>query len=226
MASRARPKDAPDGDAATTPVKRGRGRPGTPPEVARTRLIDAAERCFERQPYAEVGVLDIVREAGMSSRSFYQHYDGKLDLAVALMEARAEVYIQGLEQAASEATTILEGVERALRSFLRDLPVVVLDLRAVSGPEGERVRGILDRYRMRIGASFLREFNRARDQGLVDEIPDPLSVLIVIYGIESLVMQTPRGPGRRAAMRALEPQILEAVRGLFPRWLENPQKIR
>ncbi|MGH0034035.1 MAG: TetR/AcrR family transcriptional regulator [Myxococcota bacterium] len=194
--------------------------------MVRARLIDAAERCFERQAYAEVGVLDIVREAGMSSRSFYQHFQSKVDLAVALTEARAEVYLQSLEGMAAEATTILEGVDRSLTAFLEDLPLVVIEMRNASGPDADRVRAAVEGYRMRMGAAFLREFDRALKQGVVDEVPDPLGVLIVIYGIESLVTQTPRGPDRRAAMIALKPQILAAVRKLFPKWLENPRKLR
>ena len=42
--------------------KRARGRPALPPEQQRARLIDAAERCFEQERYANVGIVDIVRE--------------------------------------------------------------------------------------------------------------------------------------------------------------------
>ncbi|MBW2313580.1 MAG: TetR/AcrR family transcriptional regulator [Deltaproteobacteria bacterium] len=219
MASKAPAGPTSESEAKAPPVKRGRGRPPIPPEVARARLVDAAERCFERESYFKVGVLDIVSEAQMSSRSFYQHFDAKIDVVLAITEARAEAYIQKLERAADEATTILEGVELALTGFLEDLPLVVLELRGAGGPDGERMRELLDRYRPRMGATFLKEFARAMQEGLVETIPDPMSVLIVVYGIESLVTQSLRGPNRREAMLALKPQILAATRKLFPEWL-------
>ncbi len=221
----AKPPNARSENAAKPP-KRGRGRPGLPPEVARARLIDAAEVCFERAAYADVGVMEIVREARMSSRTFYQHFDSKVDLAMALTDARAEVYLQTIERAVAEATTIIEGVDRCVTAFLSDLPVVVLDMRSLPGPDGDRVRKVFDGYRMRMGAAFLREISGAMKSGLVETIPDPLSVLIVVYGIEGLVMQTPRGPNRREALMALRPQILEALKKLFPEWLAEPVRIR
>jgi len=61
-----------------------------------------------------------------------------------------------------------EGVERALNALLEDRPVAVLEPRTAGGPDGDRVRAALDRYRNRIGAAFLHEFVRAKEQGLVD----------------------------------------------------------
>ena len=57
------------------PGKGRRGRRPLPPEQQRRRLLEAAERSFERNRYEGAGIQSIVREAGMSSRSFYQFFD-------------------------------------------------------------------------------------------------------------------------------------------------------
>ncbi len=49
-----------------------RGRPPLPLEGQRQRLLDAARQLLERQELETAGVRDVVAEAGMSSRAFYQ----------------------------------------------------------------------------------------------------------------------------------------------------------
>ena len=68
-------------------IKRPRGRPAIPKEVQRRRLIEAAFRVFERNRYERTSVADIVGEAGMSSRSFYDHFASKEDLVAEIVAA-------------------------------------------------------------------------------------------------------------------------------------------
>jgi AcrR family transcriptional regulator len=49
-------------------------------ERTRRRIIDAAERVFERDDYLTVGVEDIVKEAGVSRGSFYTYFPSKLEV--------------------------------------------------------------------------------------------------------------------------------------------------
>ncbi len=208
-----------------TPAKRGRGRPATPPDELRPRLIDAAERCFEAAPFEDVGVMDIVREAKMSSRSFYRFFENKADVALALARARAETFIGDMQRIVETSQTSLEVVDRMLMAYLRDLPMVVADLQRVPPSTGKRIQGILDEYRQRIADVILTEITRGLDESLVSSLPDPMSVMLVLSGIEGMSIRynTER---RREDLVALHPQILAAIRSLFGEWIRADQKIR
>jgi AcrR family transcriptional regulator len=55
-------------------------------EESRRRLIEAAERMFDRAGYIAPSVDDIAREAGVSRQTLYRHYDGKLAIAMEFFE--------------------------------------------------------------------------------------------------------------------------------------------
>lgn len=53
-------------------------------------LLDAALAVMERNGYVEAAVADILREADLSTRSFYRHFDSKDQLLCALFRREAE----------------------------------------------------------------------------------------------------------------------------------------
>jgi AcrR family transcriptional regulator len=53
-------------------------------------LLDAALVVMERNGYADAAVADILREAGLSTRSFYRHFESKDQLLCALCRREAE----------------------------------------------------------------------------------------------------------------------------------------
>ncbi len=209
-----------EGDAP----RRRRGRPATPPDELRARLIDAAERCFEQTPFEDVGIMDIVREAKMSSRSFYRFFENKTEVAVALARERAEKFVGDMQRIVDESDNSLEVVNRMLMTYLRDLPMVVADLQRVPPSAGARIHEVVDEYRQKISEVVVHEITRGLGQGLVTSLPDPMSVTLVIAGIEGLSIRynTER---RREDLVALHPQILSAIRSLFAEWISEDQKI-
>ncbi len=62
----------------------------TPRAGARDRLVAAAERLFYSDGIRAVGVDRLCAEAGVSKRSLYQHFTGKDDVIVAMLQARGE----------------------------------------------------------------------------------------------------------------------------------------
>jgi AcrR family transcriptional regulator len=78
---------------------------------ARDRLIEAAERLFYAEGIHAVGVDRLCAEAEVSKRSLYQHFSGKDEVVVAMLQA----------QAAKAAAHLLPGVgsprERILAVF-------------------------------------------------------------------------------------------------------------
>jgi AcrR family transcriptional regulator len=53
-------------------------------------LLDAALAVMERNGYADAAVADILREADLSTRSFYRHFESKDQLLCALYRREAE----------------------------------------------------------------------------------------------------------------------------------------
>ncbi len=55
-------------------------------EITRTRLLDAARRCFAEHGYAVTGVADICTQAGVSKGAFYHHFPSKQAPFLALLD--------------------------------------------------------------------------------------------------------------------------------------------
>ena len=198
----------------SAPGERRRGRRPLPPEQQRRRLLEAAERSFERSHYEGAGIQSIVREAGMSSRSFYEFFESKEDLVAELIRERAEVFLVEMEEVFREADDLWGAIDRVLRIYLEMLPMVLLDLERLSGAASQRVRRLRSAYREKIGEVLVREIGRLAQAGIVLSPPDPLSIALVLAGIEGLSISY-HYEGRREELLALHPQLLRALRRLF-----------
>lgn len=194
--------------------KRRRGRRPLPPEQQRRRLLEAAERSFERNRYEGAGIHSIVREAGMSSRSFYQFFESKEDLVAELIRDRVEILLGRMEEVFRESDDMWDAVDRVLRIYLEMLPMVVLDLERMSGAASQRVRRLRSASREKIGEVLVREIGRMAENGIVSAAPDPISIALVLAGIEGLSISY-HHEGRREELLALHPQLLRALRRFF-----------
>jgi AcrR family transcriptional regulator len=205
----------------TQPSKRGR--PTIPPEQQRRRLLDAAERSFERNRYEGVSIQQIVREAGMSSRSFYQFFDSKEDLVTQLARDRGEALVVAMKEVIRGADDLLSAVDQMLRVYLEGMPMVVLDLERLSGRASQQVRLLRETYREKIGLLLTQEIERYVEIGRLHSGPDPMSVALVLAGIEGISIRY-HFTGRREELLALHPRILESLCELFPEYLSGSAK--
>ena len=83
-------------DVATAPATRpGRRRRFESGDELRL-LLNAALVVMERNGYADAAVADILREADLSTRSFYRHFSSKDELLCALFRREAETFAQRL----------------------------------------------------------------------------------------------------------------------------------
>ncbi|RYF64198.1 MAG: TetR/AcrR family transcriptional regulator [Comamonadaceae bacterium] len=71
-----------------------------------------------RKGYAETTIADIVREASVSRRTFYENFAGKAECLVALYEAASHDALQVLRDAIDPAHGWERQVERALAAYL------------------------------------------------------------------------------------------------------------
>jgi AcrR family transcriptional regulator len=202
----------------TKPSKRGR--PSIPPEQQRRRLLDAAERSFERNRYEGVSIQQIVREAGMSSRSFYEFFASKEDLVTELARDRGDALLLEMKKVIRTADDLLSAVDQMLRVYLGGMPMVILDLERLSGTASQQVRLVRETYRERIGSLLTQEVERFVSTGLISSAPNPMSVALVLAGIEGISIRY-HFAGRREELLALHPRLLQSLRELFPDYLSG-----
>jgi AcrR family transcriptional regulator len=184
-------------------------------EQQRQRLIDAAERVFERHGWGGANVQAIVREAGMSTRSFYEFFDSKDELAVALARDRAELFMKEIGEVLRTTNDLAEAIDRILRAFLEGLPVVIIELGQLGGSAGRRIAPIRKEYLEKIGALLVRELRLLTERGVIPSAPDPMSLALVLSGIEGFTIRYHQ-EGRREELLKLHPTLMEALRRLFP----------
>jgi AcrR family transcriptional regulator len=87
-------------------------------DTERQLLIDAAMAVMTREFYPEVGIAGILREAGVSTRSFYRHFDSKDALFVAVMHRDAELVGRSLSRVVGDAPNPRAAVEAWLDEYL------------------------------------------------------------------------------------------------------------
>jgi AcrR family transcriptional regulator len=71
--------------------------------MQRQRLLRAAAHVFAQRGYASSSSEAISRQAGMSKATFYEHFANKEECIIALFDRAAEVVLEGIASAASQA---------------------------------------------------------------------------------------------------------------------------
>jgi AcrR family transcriptional regulator len=189
-----------------TTTKR-RGRPCIPKEVQRQRLIDAALRVLEKTHYEKTSVADIVREARMSSRSFYDQFKSKEDLVAEIVEEKARHFFEQLETKLSEPRSLAERISRAMQAYLELFPVATVDLERLGSEAGMRVREVRRNYVQLLTDFNMRGFQDLYERGEVTRIPPRATVELLLTGIEGLSFRY-YSEGRREELLALHPILL------------------
>jgi len=96
--------------AEEQPASAGRPRRFEPADELRL-LFDAALVVMQRNGYADVAVADILAEAGLSTRSFYRHFESKDQLLCALYRHEAEAVADRLTTKVHAAATPLAALD-------------------------------------------------------------------------------------------------------------------
>jgi AcrR family transcriptional regulator len=195
--------------------KRPRGRPSLSEHDQRQRLIDAAWRVFEEESEERVTVADIVREAGMSSRSFYQHFSSKEDLIGQLVEEVGTRILAAIEADFREPLgDPVAQTARALGTFLDLLPSVALDLTRLEGTIGGRVVRLRQRVVRALTEVVHLHLVRLHEAGAAPRRPERAEVEVLIAGIAELGIRY-YSEGRRSELLELRPILVRLlVRGL------------
>jgi AcrR family transcriptional regulator len=145
------------------------------------RLLQGMAQAVARKGYADTTIADIVREASVSRRTFYEHFATKADCLVALYEAASHNALKVLRDAIVPSHGWEQQVERALAAYLgcmasnpvlvRTLFIEILGL----GPQGLAAR---------------RRVNQEIADSMRAVVPvSPELAMAVVGGVHELVLQ-------------------------------------
>ena len=90
-------------------------------QAHRQRLLEGMARTVAAKGYAGSTVSDIVREAGVSRRTFYEHFPDRADCLIALYEAASFGALKVLRSALDPTRSWQTQVEQALQAYLECL---------------------------------------------------------------------------------------------------------
>ena len=156
--------------------------------VHRARLLDGMARAVAAKGYADTTIADIVREAGVSRRTFYEQFDDKPSALIALYESASLRGLRVLRESIDPARDWQTQVDQALSAYLgslaqnpvllRTLFVEILGLGATGLAARRRVHDQM--------ADFMLDvINAGREPARLER---PMA-LAVVGGIHELVLQ-------------------------------------
>jgi AcrR family transcriptional regulator len=92
---------------AETPLRLPRGRHAAPREVVwesqRGRMLAAMAEAVGAKGYGPVAVADVIARAGVSRKTFYEHFDNKEECFLAAYDAGVELMLEAIDAAIRDA---------------------------------------------------------------------------------------------------------------------------
>jgi AcrR family transcriptional regulator len=184
-------------------------------ESHRGRLLSGMAHAVAEKGYGETTIADIVREASVSRRTFYEHFSTKAECLIALYESASHNALGVLRDAIDPEHDWEEQLERALGAYLgcmasspvlmRTLFIEILGL----GPEGLEARRRVNRE---IADYMLAVVNAgSAKQKRTPITPD--MAMAVVGGINELVLQAIED-GRVTELPALTATSCQLVRAV------------
>jgi AcrR family transcriptional regulator len=157
----------------------------------RRRLLEGMARAVAAKGYGDTTIADIVREASVSRRTFYQHFSTKAECLIALYEAASRNALKVLRDSIDPQHEWQTQVERALAAYLgsmaqnpvlmRTLYIEILGL----GAEGLAARR---RINLAIADFMLGVVNGQSGQPQATPL-SPSMAMTVVGGINELILQ-------------------------------------
>ncbi|HEU5429901.1 MAG TPA: TetR/AcrR family transcriptional regulator [Actinocrinis sp.] len=90
------------------------------PRLARrTQLLGAAQEVFVAQGYHAAAMDDIADRAGVSKPVLYQHFPGKLELYLALLDQHCETLVQAVRTALESTSDNKQRVAATMNAYFR-----------------------------------------------------------------------------------------------------------
>ena len=182
----------------------------------RERLLLGMAASIRRRGFAGTTVADVVREARVSRRTFYEHFEDLVDCYLALGDAAGDVVLQAIADGVSLDVPLrnrLEGGLDAWFSLIRADPALARSFALELHLAGERGIAQLRRTVARTGQLLHDLVEEAREHE-PDLRPLPVDVAIIIAaGIRETVIEAVEtdGEDRLPEIRAAAIELLRSV---------------
>ena len=176
----------------------------------RGRLLDAMAETVAAKGYAATTVADVIARAGVSRRTFYEHFRDKEDCFLAAYETGVEVLLETVRTAGDGATDPIGRAQARVRAYLETLAgepafarTFLIEV-AAAGPRAlARREAVHDRF-----AELIREGTELarREVPGLPVVPD--EAYLAAVGAADIVVSRWVDAGRTAELGALEDAIL------------------
>jgi AcrR family transcriptional regulator len=90
-----------------------------PRSARRRQLLGAAREVFVAQGFHAAAMDDIAERAGVSKPVLYQHFPGKLDLYLALLDQHADALVEAVREALAATTDNKQRVAATIAAYFR-----------------------------------------------------------------------------------------------------------
>lgn len=191
----------------------------SPERAYRSRLLEGMAQSVAAKGYADTTVADIVREAGVSKRSFYECFATKSDCLIALYVVASHGAIRELKGAIDPTRDWMTQVEHAMGAYLaclasnpallRTLFIEILGL----GAEGLQVRR---RIHQELADFVVEVVHTGYPPAPQDAALAATMAMAVVGGINELVLQAIES-GRGADLAELTKPCSVLVRTVLAR---------
>jgi AcrR family transcriptional regulator len=191
-----------------------RGRKPIPPEQQRARLLEAARIALGRNEFGSVRVGDVVRAAGMSSRSFYDHFASKEDLLLELIREAGRKLLEELGEIFGTDLPPPDRVAPAVGAYLAAFAGTPLDLEKLGESASQPVQRLLREIVRDVGVLVHRELDAAYRAGLMREPIDPVELEVLLLGLLGIASAYV-ADGRREELASLQPRLVALLLRLW-----------
>jgi AcrR family transcriptional regulator len=173
----------------------------------RTRLLEAVGRAVADKGYAATTIDEVVRGAGVSKKTFYEHFQDKEDCFLAAYEAASDQLFERVREAHSTRHGWLERTRAGIGAYLRWIAgepalarVFLIEVAAAGPRAAERRVALRDRY---------VELMRDLQDDARAELPElPTEVFhALVAAVDDVVVRRIRESGA-AGLPELEPVLL------------------
>lgn len=158
------------------------------PSTHRGRLFAGMARAVAAQGFAACTIADIVREAAVSRRTFYEHFQTKADCLIAMYESASRNALRQLGAMLDPSRHWQSQVEGAMAAYLgvlADNPIVLRALFVDILSLGSAGLAARRRVNHEIAEFLLNVVNPQRDHTIMS----PTMAMAVVGGINELVLQ-------------------------------------
>jgi AcrR family transcriptional regulator len=183
----------------------------------RRRLMRAATKIFAHVGFGETTVDAIVREAGTSRRTFYEHFDDLRDLLLQLHEQSGTRAFRAVEQHVLAQHHPNDQLRAGVEAFLMlisqfgdEARVLFREVSAL-GPEHQvRREALLGRF----ATLMFQGVARSHAMGIAKRPPDELRIYAIVAAVEAIGMRYVERRDEARALEAVEP-LVDLIRRAF-----------